>query len=90
MIREPHYSVDVEIILNGLAQGSDTRLLNAVCNAIDLVCDHGDSAKARAEMLITKAGTHFWKTQVRDHRYDWCVLWEPREEFAIIHFIGEL
>ena len=90
MIREPHYSVEVEIILNGLEQGSDTRLLNAVCDAIDLVCDHGDSAKARAEMLITKSGKHIWKTQVSDRRYDWCVLREPREELAIIHFIGEL
>ena len=90
MIREPHYSVDVEKILNGLGQGSDTRLLNAVCDAIDLICDKGDSAEARSEMLITRARTHIWKTPVKDRRYDWCVLWEPREDVAIIHFIGEL
>ena len=90
MIRKPHYSVGVEIIINGLEQGSDTRLLNASCDAIDLVCDHGDSAKARVEMLITKDGKHIWKTQVRDRRYDRCVLLEPRQELAIIHFIGEL
>ena len=90
MIREPYYSSDVELILNGLEQGSDTRLLNAVCDAIDLICDQGDSAKARMEMLITKAGTHIWKTPVKDRRYDWCVLWEPRNDLAIVHFIGEL
>ena len=90
MIREPHYSVEVEIILNGLEQGSDIRLLNAVCSAIDLICDKGDSAEARSEMLITKARKHIWKTPVKDSRYDWCVLWEPREDVAIIHFIGEL
>lgn len=90
MIREPHYSVDVELILSRLEKGSDTRLLHAVCDAIDLICDQGDSAKARAEMLITKAGIHIWKTPVRDRRFDWCVLWEPREDLAIIHFIGEL
>ena len=90
MIREPYYSPDVELILNGLEKGSDTRLLNAVCDAIDLICDHGDSAKARAEMLITKAGTHIWKTPVRDRRFDWCVLWEPQDGLAVIYFIGEL
>ena len=90
MIREPYYSSDVELILNGLEQGSDTRLLNAVCDAIDLICDQGDSAKARMEMLITKAGTHIWKTPVKDRRYDWCVPWEPRNDLAIVHFIGEL
>ena len=90
MIREPHYSIEVELILNGLEQGSDTRLLNAVCDAIDLICDHGDSASARKIMLITIAGTHIWKTPVKDGRYEWCILWEPREDMAIIHFIGEL
>jgi len=90
LIREPYYSSDVELILNGLEQSSDTRLLNAVCDAIDLICDQGDSAKARMEMLITKAGTHIWKTPVKDRRHDWCVLWEPREDLAIIHFIGAL
>jgi hypothetical protein len=90
LIREPYYSPDVELILNGLEEGSDTRLLNAVCDAIDLVCDHGDSAKARAEMLITKAGTHIWKTPIRDQRYEWCLLWELQESVALIHFIGEL
>ena len=90
MIREPYYSPDVELILNGLEKGSDTRLLNAVCDAIDLICDQGDSAKARAEMLITKAGTHIWKTPVRDGRFDWCVLWEPQDGLAVIYFIGEL
>lgn len=90
MIREPHYSVDVELILNGLEQGSDTRLLNAACDAIDLICDHGDSALARKIMLITTAGTHIWKTLAKDGRYEWCILWEPREGLAIFHFIGEL
>ena len=90
MIREPHYSDEVELILNRLQQGSDARLLNAVCDAIDLICDQGDSAKARQEMLITKTGTHIWKTPVKDYRNEWCVLWEPRAGLAIIHFIGEL
>jgi hypothetical protein len=90
LIREPFSSPDVELILNGLEKGSDTRLLNAVCDAIDLICDHGDSAKARAQMLITKAGTHIWKTSVRERRFDWCVLWEPQDGLAVIYFIGEL
>ena len=75
MICEPYYSVGVEIILKRLEQGSDTRLLNAVCDAIDLVCVHGDSAKARAEILITNGGKLIWKIQVRDRRYGWCALW---------------
>ena len=90
MIREPHYSEEVELILDQLERGSDARLINAVCDAIDLICDFGDTPEARRELLTTQNQTHIWKVTVRDPRHDWCVLWEPKGKLAIIHFIGEL
>ena len=65
-MREPYYSPDVELILSGLERGSDSRLLDAVCDAVNLICDQGDSANAQAEMLITKvAGPVFGKHSFR-------------------------
>jgi hypothetical protein len=90
VIREPLYSPQVETVLNTLEAGSDVRLLNAVCDAIDLICDHGDTAAARREQLFTKIGNPVWKVAVRDSNHEWSVLWLPHGEVATIYYIGEI
>ena len=47
MSREPLYSEQAARVLDELEKGSDTRLNDAVCEAIDLICDFGDTAEAR-------------------------------------------
>ena len=90
MIRAPSYTKQVETVLDQLEAGADVRLLNAVCEAIDLICDHGDTAAARREQLLTQIENLVWKVAVRDGRSSWSVLWWPQGEIARIYYIGEI
>lgn len=90
MIREPVYSAQAAEALDRLAAGSDARLHDAVCDAIDLICDHGDTAEARREQLRTARGTPVWKVSVRGARDGWVVLWWPVEDDAHVYYIGPL
>lgn len=87
---EPNYSAQASAALDALEGGTDDKLLDAVCDAIDLICDHPGDRRARAEQLRTTSGTPVWKFPVRTHHDDWVVLWWPREEFADIYYIGPL
>jgi hypothetical protein len=70
--------------------GADDKLLNSVCDVIDLICDHLGDRRARADQLLTAAGTPVWKVPVRTSADDWVVLWWPRREEADIYYIGSL
>ena len=80
----------VDAALDSLESGTDDKLLNAVCDAIDVICDSPGDRQARAEQLRTTTGTPVWKVAVRTHSEDWVVLWWPRGEFADIYYIGPL
>jgi hypothetical protein len=90
VIRDPVYSDQADAALATLADGVDLRLYDAVCDAIDLICDHGDSAEARREQLRTVAGSTVWKVAVRTRHQGWVVLWWPVEDKALIAYIGHL
>ena len=90
MIRKPSYSQQAETVLNAIEAGADARLLNAVCDAIDLICDHGDTAAARREQLLTQMENPVWKVAVRDSHHEWSVLWWPHGDVATIYYIGEI
>lgn len=87
---EPNYSAQASAALDSLENGTDDKLLNAVCDAIDLICDSPGDRRSRAEQLRTATGTPVWKVAVRTHSDDWVVLWWPRGEFADIYYIGPL
>jgi hypothetical protein len=87
---EPNYSPQASAALDALEIGADDKLLNAVCDAIDLICDHLGDRRARAEQLRTTARTPVWKVPVRTSADDWVVLWWPRDGFADIYYIGPL
>ena len=89
MSREPEYSEQALRAIQQLEAGDDAALLEAVADAIDLICDHGDSAEARREQLRTRAGNAVWKVSVRS-AHDWVVLWWPDGDAAVIAFIGRL
>lgn len=68
-------------------------LWNALCDALDLIIDHPDSAPARRDALRTTAGTTVWRGTVRVPREtdDWAILWHHDETGRIlIAFIGRL
>jgi len=87
---EPNYSAQASSALDSLENGANEKLLNAVCDAIDVICDHPGDRRARAEQLRTATGTPLWKVQARTPSDDWVVLWWPRAEFADIYYIGPL
>ena len=90
MKREPLYSPDAATALDALESGTDDELYDAVCDAIDLICDHGDSAEARREQLRKSAGNAVWKVAIRTRHADWAILWWPESADAHIYYIGAL
>jgi hypothetical protein len=90
MSLEPNYSAQALKALTALEAGIDDKLLNAVCDVIDLICDHPGDRQARAEQLRTTSGTPVWKAPVRTASDDWVVLWWPRGGVADIYYIGAL
>ncbi len=87
---EPNYSQQALATIDRLESGADDKLLNAVCDAIDLICDQPGDRKARAEQLRTTSGTPVWKVPIRTSHDDWVVLWWPRDDKADIYYIGAL
>ena len=90
MKREPAYSPQAAAAIDRLEASSDIELYDAVCDAIDLICDHGDSAEARRQQYRTARGTPVWKVAVRTRRDDWVILWWPSGRDARIFYVGEL
>jgi len=90
MSLEPNYSAQASEALDALEAAADDKLLNAVCDLIDLICDHPGDRRARAEQLRTTSGTPVWKVPVRTAADDWVILWCPRDEVADIYYIGTL
>jgi hypothetical protein len=88
---EPVFGEHVVLALDKIETDPDRRALwNAICDAIDLVCDHPDSAEARREAIRLDSGTTLW--QVPIHCYleddDWVLLWCPDGGDAVIFYIG--
>lgn len=68
-------------------------LWDALCDALDLIIDHPDSAQARREALRTATGMTVWRVTVRVPRDsdDWAVLWHHDDVGRIlIAYIGAL
>lgn len=88
---EPFYGVDVAATLDKIESDPGRRpLWNAICDAIDLVCEHPDSAQARRE-AVRIVGTDATLWQVRIRRVeddDWVMLWFPDGLDASIEYIG--
>lgn len=88
------YSPQAAQTLDGLeADPGSVDLWNALCDALDLIIDHPDSAPARRTALKTTAGTTVWHVSVRVPREadDWAILWHQDDTGQIlIAYIGTL
>ena len=89
MSLNPAYSREADVALSKLEEGPDALLQNAVADAIDLICDHPDSAEARRRRLTDKSGRPVWSVAVRS-REGWVVLWWPDGRDAYIAYIGPM
>jgi hypothetical protein len=69
---------------------SNARLADAIWDVLDLISERPGSAQARYRALRTAGGHSVWLVPVRGHYDDevWVVLWQPRDDDALIAYIG--
>jgi hypothetical protein len=69
---------------------SNARLIDAVWDALDLICEHPGSAQARHRGLRTVGGHSVWLVPMHGLYDDqvWVVLWQSRGDDALIAYIG--
>lgn len=66
-------------------------LWNAICDAIDLICDHPGSMEARVEQVrIYSTKLVLWQVPVRcrTEDEDWVIMWRQDGDVAVIPYIG--
>jgi hypothetical protein len=85
------FSPEARDVLDGLENDpSKDKLVEAIWDVLDLIAEHPDSAQARHRALRTAGGHSVWLVPVRGHYDDeaWVILWQPREDDALIPYIG--
>jgi hypothetical protein len=88
---EPIFSPEAEEVLDELeGDAANDRLVDAIWDVIDLITGHPGSTQARRRALRMAKGHSVWLVPVPG-RYDdevWVVLWQPRDDDALIAYIG--
>jgi len=66
------------------------RLWDAICDAIDLICDHPEAGEARRYMWRRRDGGPVWQVRLRNTGEDdnWIVLWYLEGGDAQVVYIG--
>lgn len=92
MSLEPSYRPQVVQILDEIEEDPDRRpLWNAICDAIDLVCDRPTSEDAKREAVRHVFDIDaVWQVPIRCYIEDenWVMLWYPDGKDAVILYIG--
>jgi hypothetical protein len=90
-VLEPAYGEHVLPVLDKVENDPSRRALwNAICDAIDLVCDYPDGAEARREAIRLPSGATLWQVPVhcKVEDDDWVLLWHPDGGDAVIVYVG--
>jgi hypothetical protein len=90
-VLEPAYGPYVLPVLDKIEHDADRRpLWDAICDAIDLVCDRPESAEARREAIRLPSGATVWQVPIRCHLEDddWVLLWQQNGDNAVISYVG--
>jgi hypothetical protein len=85
------FSPEAGKVLDGLEKdAANDRLVEAIWDVIDLIVEHPGSARARRRALRTARGHSVWLVPVPVRHNDrlWVVLWQPREDDALIAYVG--
>ena len=88
---EPAYGEHVGPVLDKVEHDASRRQLwNAICDAIDLICERPDSAEARREAIRLPSGATIWQVPIRCYVEDddWVLLWYPDDLDAVIVYVG--
>jgi hypothetical protein len=85
---EPSYEAFFNQQLDTIEKdGSRIALWHAVCDAIDLCCDHPGSAAARYETVRRSEGRFVFQVPIRTHD-NWVLWWRPEPPDAIFVYLG--
>ena len=85
------FSPEASDVLDVLEKdSSDRRFVDAIWDALDVVSGHPGSAQARHRSLRTARGHAVWLVPIRGQHDDeaWVVLWQPRDDDALIAYLG--
>lgn len=85
------FSPEAGKVLDDLEKdASCSGLVDAIWDALDLITQHPGSAQARHRTLRTSGGHSVWLVPVQGLYDDeaWVVLWQPRNDDALIAYIG--
>jgi hypothetical protein len=88
---DPDYSERAEQFLDEIEKDPDRRpLWDAVCDAIDLVCDQPGSKQARRESIRHVFDRTVWEVAIRCPAEDdnHVLIWYPDGANAVILYIG--
>jgi hypothetical protein len=68
----------------------NVKLADAIWDVLDLIAEQPGSAQARHRALRTAGGHPVWLVPARGLYEDevWVVLWQPRDDDALIAYIG--
>ena len=91
MSLEPSYAPEVMTQLEKIEHDTTReRLWEAICDAIDLICDYPESGQARRQAWRRRAGGPVWQVALRNtgEDEDWVVLWFRNHDEAKIVYIG--
>ena len=87
----PRFSPDAERILDELEkEPANEQFIDAIWDTIDLITEQPESAAARRRALRTTSGHSIWLVPVslRHNEELWVILWQPRDDDALIAYIG--
>jgi hypothetical protein len=87
----PLFSPEATEVLDKLeGDPANDRFVDAIWDVIDLITEHPGSPQARRRALRTAKGHSVWLVPVACRYSDqaWVVLWQPRDEDALIAYIG--
>ncbi|WP_219070882.1 hypothetical protein [Candidatus Mycobacterium methanotrophicum] len=83
------YAPEAAVQLDALEQSADDQTWDAICDALDLIDQHADSAQARREEITGSNGMRMWKVPVRSKSVDdLAVLWSRVSAGDYVVFVG--
>ena len=85
------FSPEAAEVLDELERDASNHLLvDAIWDVLDLIIEKPGSAQARYRALRTTGGHSVWLVPVYGRHEDevWVVLWQPRNDDALIAYVG--